>query len=217
MSVRIRKEEYTPLGDFVLTSFSRDLGVISGRFIKLNAAYRTLFEAKLAECKALDSVLLLTEEQKVATKNLYDEADALNDELTFLNSFIGDAGLNKGLVTDLKKDIDTHNIEGAVFKIEGVRQYVVANAAALVAEGMVADYADTLAAHGVSLAAKNKTQTDLMKNKGTLSAANIVTYDELYAFIVKVCEKGKLVFRNTVVEKEYSITWNISKMRGGKK
>ena len=215
MSTRIRKEEFTPLGDFVMTSFTRDLVAISEIFIKLNGAFRALFEAKLEECKGLDAVLVLMEAQKTATKNLYNAAGALNDELTFLNSYVGDAGLNTELVTDLKTDLDSRNIEGAVLKIEGVRQYVAANAAALIEEGMAADYADTLAAHGVSLALKNKTQTDLMKDKRKLTAANLKAYDALYGMIAKICEKGKLVFRDTIVEKEYSISWNISKMRGG--
>lgn len=216
-SSRVRKEEYTTLGDFVMTSFTRDLPIIAARFIKLNAAYLVVFETKLAQCKLLDSVYALSEAQKKATRLLYLEAEELNNELTFLNSFIEDAELSKTLVTELKKDIDSRNIEGVVLKLEDVKQYVDANSAALIEEGMQSNYASTLASHAVSLASKNTAQTLLMKNKIALTAANIATYEELYDIIAKICSKGKLIFKNTPLENQYSITWNISKMRSGKK
>lgn len=214
MGTRIRKEEYTTLGDFVMTSYTRDLAVISGKFIKLNAAYKVLFKAKLDECKLLDSVLMFTEVQKTATKKLYEESDALNKELVFLNSYVKDAGLNTGLVTDLKYDLSRHNIEGAVLKIEGLRQYVILNTSVLLVEGMASNYGATLGAHGVSLALKNTVQTTAMKDRRLLTDANIAAYDALYGYITNVCSKGKIVYKHTVKEQEYSVSWNINKMRG---
>ena len=63
MSLRIRKEEYTALGDFVRVSFVRDQAVILSRFTKLNAGFLVDFTAKLEEIKVLESGLVLTEEQ----------------------------------------------------------------------------------------------------------------------------------------------------------
>jgi hypothetical protein len=39
MNLKIRKEEYSALGDFVKASFVRDQAAIIARFPKLNAAF----------------------------------------------------------------------------------------------------------------------------------------------------------------------------------
>ena len=93
MSLRIRKEEYTALGDFVRLSFVRDQAVILSRFTKLNAGFLADFTAKLEEIKVLESGLVLTEEQKVVTSKLYAEAAVLNKELNFLIRYIKEVGL----------------------------------------------------------------------------------------------------------------------------
>ena len=129
--MRIRKEEYTTLGDFILPSFERDQAAIAVHFPKFDAAFLAAFTAKLAYVKALESSIVPTEEQKAATTRLYGFADELGGKLAFLNSYLKDAGLNTGIVTALKKDIFSRNIEGAVLKLEGVKQYVESHLAAL--------------------------------------------------------------------------------------
>jgi hypothetical protein len=47
--------------------------------------------------------------------------------------------------------------------------------------------------------------------------ANKGDYKKLYTFIKTVAEKGKLVFKGTVIEDEYSITKLIGRMRAPKK
>ena len=113
-SVKVRKEEYTPLGDFIRTSFVRDQAAIAVRFPKMNAAYLTAFTAKLTEVKILESGLVLTEQQKNATASLYAEADVVNEDLNFLNSYLKRAKLNTTEVSKLKKDLTVNDIEGAV-------------------------------------------------------------------------------------------------------
>ena len=44
---KLRKEEYTTLGDFIKVSFERDLATITARYPKLNEAYKNQFVAKL--------------------------------------------------------------------------------------------------------------------------------------------------------------------------
>ena len=217
MSTRIRNEEYPALGDFIKVSFVRDQSVIADRFPKLNEIFLAAFTAKLDEVKTLESRIVVTEAQKDATASLYLEAGVLNKELNFLSSYFSEAGLNSGLVTALKDDLFKNNIEGAILKIEGVKQFVVSHQVALEEEGMVSTFPDKLEAHKVSLAAKNALQNSFMNSGATLTSDNTGTHAELYAYIQKIAKAGKLVFDGSVVKEEYSITKTISRMRAAKK
>jgi hypothetical protein len=218
MNVNVRKEEYAVLGDFVMASYARDLDVIKVRFPKFGDVFKENFEAKLNFVKALESGLVLREDQKEATASLYTEAGKLNDELNFVSSYFKDAGLNSSLVSALKQDLFDHNIEGALLKIEGLRQYIVAHLDALVVEGMDSHFPDELEHHRTSLSEKNNLQNEKINQHKELIDANRAHYDALYALIVSVAEKGKLVFKGTVFQDEYTISKVMKRMRApGKK
>ena len=216
MNLKIRKEEYTALGDFVKASFVRDQAVILVRFTKLNAGFLADFTAKLEEVKILESGLVLTEEQKTATANLYAEASLLNKELNFLIRYIKEAELSSEAVTELKKDLTVNNIEGAILKIESVKQYVIAKLAVLESFGMSPTFVADLDAHKVSLSERNALQNSYMNSRKQLTEANKVKYKELYVFITKIINAGKLVFDGTATRDEYTITKVVSRMRFAK-
>ena len=215
MSIRIRKEEYTTLADFILPVFVRDQAVFVARFPKFDDVFLTGFTTKLTFVKTLESGMVLTESQKEATKNLYIEADRLNGELNFLSGYFKDASLNTGIITDLKNNLFNHNIEGAVLQIEGLKQYVVAHQPALEAEGMAHDFPVDLDHFKVNLSAMNTVQNDIMRSHRALTDANNTHYEALYDYVAKIADKGKLLFKGTVTENEYSISKTLKKMRGG--
>ena len=210
---RVRKEEYTTLADFMLPSFTRDIAIFQERFPKFNAAFLALFNAKTELVKELESSIIVTEKQKNATAQLYAEATTLNNELSFLKENFQDAGINTKIVTDLKNDLFSHNIEGAVLKIESLKQYITSNQTALEEEGMASNFAAQLATHKTSFELKNKDQSEYMKQLKTLTDDNEAHYDELYKYITKVAGKGKLLFKDSRIKEEYNITKNLSKMR----
>ena len=209
----IKKEEYTAVGDFILPSFVRDQTAIKARYPKLDGQFLSDFEAKLAAVKVLESGLVITQAQKNASVALAVEGDVLQTELTHLNSYIRDAGLETAAVTDLKKDLKRGNIEGAVLKMESVKQFVVANATALENEGLAVGFAGVLDGHKVSMADKNRLQNDYMVAHKRLVDANKAEFKALYGYISKIAEKGKLVFANTITKDEYTISKTIGKMR----
>lgn len=217
MAFKVRFEEYAPLGDFIMASFVRDQPKIVVKFPKFNEDFLTGFQGKLAEVKVLESTLELTEEQKKATVELYAEADVVNKELNFLNSYFRDAELPTDAVSDLKKNLSRGNIEGALLEMNDVKQYVEAHLEALVEEGMDAGFPAELEAHRVSMAAKNALQNSVLNARKTLVDDNVKEYKKLYSYISKVAEKGKLVFAGTVVEEEYTISKLIQKMRAPKR
>lgn len=218
MNLTIRKEEYAPLADFIKESFVKDQDAIMIRYPKMDASFLADFEAKIEVIKRLESSLVITEEQKNATASMYEEANELNNELNFLNSYIKEAKLTaNGIVSDLKKDLKSSNIEGAILKIETVRQYVVAHEAVLIAEGMNPNFATTLANHNTSLIEKNKSQNKLINARKELTEANKKEYSDLYKSIVKIARAGKLVLNGSIRKDEYTITKITSRMRAAKK
>ncbi|WP_264521222.1 hypothetical protein [Flavobacterium sp. N1994] len=64
MSTRVKKEEYTALGDFILPSFVRDQPTIVAKFPKFNNAFLTAFTTKLNFVKKLENRVVKAEEKK---------------------------------------------------------------------------------------------------------------------------------------------------------
>jgi hypothetical protein len=216
MSTRVKTEEHAPLADFIRTSFVRDQAAITARYPKLNDAFLEAFDQQLTVVRALDSRYLITAEQKKATEQLYAEARLLSNELTFLNSYLSEAGLDTALVTALKENLTDSNIEGALLKIEAVRQFILQHQEALEDEGMAATFPATLSAHKTSLAAQNELQNSFMNSARTLTDANKAQYNDLYDRISKIANAGKLVFRDAIQRNEYSVSRIISRMRAPK-
>ena len=194
-------------------SFVRDQSAILVRYPKLNAAFLTGFTAKLTEVKVLESGLVLTEQQKNATTSLYAEAAIVNNELNFLSSYLKELKLDTKEVSKLKNDLVTNDIEGAVLRMESVKQYIVANSTALIAEGMATGFVAAFDAQKVSLTQKNTLQNNVMNSRKLLTDANSDKYDALYAFIAKIVGAGKLVFNKSVIKDEYNITKIVGRMR----
>ena len=217
MKTLLRKEEYTALGDFIIPSFVRDQATIVALFPKYDAAFLNAFTTKLDFVKNLESSLIKTSEQKNATVSLYETATSLNNALSILKNYIIDAELNgAAAVTALKNDLFAHNIEGAILKVEAMKQYVRTNQAVLEAEGMAQDFGESLTDYKAQLETKNALQNQYMNSLKQLTENNGKHYDELYGFMLKIANKGKLVFKDTVIKDEYSIRKNIRRMRTAK-
>lgn len=211
----IRIEEYTPLGDIILSNYNRDFTAISARYPKLNDAFKTAFTTKLEDIKTQEKNIVISEQKKETTISLYQESDALIEELLFVKDYIHDAGLNNTIVTQLIHDLRSHNIEGACDKIETLTQFIVANQAPIVEEGMAPEFPHKLEDHKTSLAQKNKDQKTTADSGVVLTGTNNINYADLYNDIVKISDKGKRVFKNTLFEDQYIISKILKSMRSG--
>jgi len=217
MNANVRIEEIAPLGDFVSTSYTRDFDVLKARFPKMNEAFRDGFFAKLEFIKELESGLELDETKKGTTALLYEEAKRLNSELNFLSAYFADSSLNTGIITDLKNDLLNGNIEGAILKLEGVKQFVIIHKTALVEQGMDAGFDAVLGDYKIGLQKRNAAQNDLINKRKQLTEANQGHYDELLKMIKKIVRNGKLVFKGTVTQDEYTTSKIVQRMRAAKK
>lgn len=213
MAFTVNYEEYVPLSDFLMVSFSRDQRDIEVKFPKLDAGYLEAFQVKIDRVKQLEGTLRLTEEQKEVTRSLYAEADALNGNLNFLSTYMKDAGLSTVEVSEVKEHLNDADIEAAVLGLRDLKTYIASHEAALVENGMAPDFLTSLDETIVSLEAKNALQNTVMNARKELVSANLAEYKSLYAYVSNVAAKGKLVFKGTVKEDEYVISKIIKRMR----
>ena len=109
--------------------------------------------------------------------------------------------------------IITGNIEGALLKIEGVKQFVVAHKTVLEAEGMASNFDATLDAHKNSMMQKNALQNSYMNNRKQLTEQNSAKYKALYLYITKIIKAGKLLYDGETKKDEYIVSKVISRMR----
>jgi len=213
MSFSIRIEEYTPLGDIILSNFNRDFTTINARYPKLNDAFKTSFTNKLEAIKAQEKSIVISEQRKAITASLYQEADALVEELLFVKDYIKDAGLNNTIVIELIHDLRSHNIEGACEKIETLKQFIIANHGPIEDEGMAPAFPDKLKDHKISLAQKNTAQKTTSDSGVVLTGNNNSQYTDLYNDIITISDKAKRVFKNTLFEDQYVISKILKSMR----
>ncbi|MGH2666353.1 hypothetical protein [Flavobacterium sp.] len=211
--VKLRIEEYVPMGTFLKASFVRDRTELATRFSEFTAEYEEEFTTQLEKVDQLEQSLKLTNEQKKVTQSLYEQADALNNELNFLSFYFKRAALDTSNLSQLKKDLRVKNIEGACYKMEGFVQYVSENEEVLVEKGMKTGFADTLRIVKQDLAAKNASQNEIMDIKKQLYEDNTREYRKLYTYITTIVSAGKIMYASVNKLDEYTLTRLISRMR----
>ncbi|WP_310559994.1 hypothetical protein [Flavobacterium sp.] len=209
------KEEYVPGALFIKTSFIRDREELVTRFAEYTPEYVVGYEAQISTVKEIQRTLVLTDEQKQATVNLYRKADSLNVEFNFVASYFKKCTLDTKILSEVKKDLTRRNIEGATDKIASIIQLIEANAIALISKGMAANFGSTLAADRDYLEQQNVLQNQVKNKVSDLYTANKAEYDALYDYIAEIANDGKIMYKGTPKAKEYTIGKIIERMRSG--
>ncbi len=209
------KEEYVPGALFIKTSFIRDREELVTRFAEYTPEYLVGFEEQITTVKQIQRTMVLTDEQKQATVNLYLKADSLNVEFNFVTSYFKKCKLDTKILSALKKDLTSRNIEGATDKIASIIQLIGVNKAALVSKGMAANFVETLAADMDYLEQQNVLQNEVENKVSDLYAVNKAEYDALYAYIAEIAADGKIMYKGTPKAKEYTIGKIIERLRSG--
>jgi len=212
---QLLKEEFVPAALFIKTSFKRDREELVVRFFDYTPDYLVGFEKQIEKVKTVQQVLVLTEEQKKATSNLYLKAKMVNNEFNFLVSYFKKCDLDIKPLSQVKRDLTALNIEGAVDKINGVIQLIEANKAVLMTKGMAADYGAELTAERDYLEAQNVLQNEVKNQVTLLYNANKAEYDRLNKYITAIANDGKVFYKGKPKAKEYTILKIIERMRSG--
>ena len=195
------------------TSFTRDRAELATRFAEFTPEYEAEFNTQLRKVAKLEQTLKLTEEQKQVTETLYEKADLVNKEFNFLSFYFKRADLDSGILTAVKKDLVSRNIEGACFKMEGLMQYVAENETVLVSKGMAAGFVATLETDVEDLTIKNALQNKIMNIKGQLHEDNAGEYKKLYTYIATIAAAGKIMYDGVGKVDEYTLGKVLSRMR----
>lgn len=212
-SVKLKLEEYVLAASFLLTSFSRDRVELEEIFSEFTPAYEDEFNARLTVVKTLEQSLVLTEKQKGVTKALNQAASAMNKEFNILSFQFKRADLDTAIVSRVKRDLTSGNIEGANKKVDAVIQFLEDKSEILQSKGMKPNYITELGARNAALLKKNVQQKKLMDSRGKLTEVNKQKYKDLYEYISTITEAGKILYDGFKKEDEYTITKLISKMR----
>jgi hypothetical protein len=167
----------------------------------------------LAIVRTLEQSLVLTEQQKSVTRELYESARAMNKELNILSFQFKRAALDTAIMTRVKKELSRGNIEGACQKVDAVVQLLDEKSEILQSKGMRTTYSSELGIKNAELLQKNVLQKQLMDSRGQLTETNKQKYKDLYEYIGTISKAGKILYDGFKKEDEYTIAKLISRMR----
>jgi hypothetical protein len=209
---RVKHEEMVPLADMVWASFKRDQAEIEAENHTFTAEYLDDFKVatdKVRDLEQSDSMLV---EQKAVSGQLYLAADGMTKDLKLFQIVLKKSGLNTKVVSVLLKNIKKRNMEGALVNIKSIGQIVDANLALFTSKGMKASFPNYLADKFIVLTDLSNKQTQIMKDRKTLTEGNEGSYAALNVFIKDVCGIGKTIYIGMAKGDEYNVTKMVKKL-----
>lgn len=210
--MNVKQEEYLPLAKDLYQSFQRDFNDFMAEDHNYTPAYLKLFNAKIEEVEQSeqrDSALI---QQKQTTRALYLLGDQLRLPLKKLHLRIQRAEVPTNLAAEISKDIRTRNFEGVANKIQRLLPILAGNVSQMKAAGMKDEVIGLLEKARVEIEAKANDQTQLMKKVSGDGNITRNLYKELYTFIRRICEDGKLMYEGTQKADEYTLKKMIGRL-----
>ena len=208
MPSKIKIEEYIPVGQFLLASFSRDREELVTRFSEFNSEYLSGFEQQIKFIRQLEQSIQLSDEQKKAMHALFITADILASDLDFLSFYFKRAALDSSLISRIKKNLRQRNIELVLQELRKLVEYVSEHEKVLESKGMEYDYPKKLKSEITELDFKNTKHNAIADNKISLYKNNMEAYDKLCSYITMVAKAGKLFYDGAEKTDDYTI-WKI--------
>jgi len=181
----ILKEEYVPIADSLLNSFSRDLNFFEAENYLYNAAYLSAMQNKTNELRTKetsDAVLLL---QKKTTQELYALGSELAKPMKLLNIVFEKAGIKTTLSSDVIKKVNKRNFEGVLSSLSSLKNVVASQSALLISSGMKPDMEKFIQDTFDAITAKSNEQSAYQQQRKAFTSANKGLYKELYVCIYK--------------------------------
>lgn len=210
---RLRYEEYTTVAEFLLASLRRDRKELYSRFSKYTPAYLARFRELNDKVKELENPGEKTESMKLTTARLYAKANELHKELSFVGAYFKNASLHTTLVTTLKKQLASRNIEGAMYNITALKDLVTKHQKALVAQGMPENTPDKLLEYRDAMNTLNQQQNRILNQRMALTRNNKVQYEALFGYIRDTIHDGKIVYQDRIKVRDYTLTRPIERVR----
>ncbi|SEM55395.1 hypothetical protein SAMN05421856_104147 [Chryseobacterium taichungense] len=215
--MRLQQEEYVPMADVLLRSFSRDLSIFEAENHLFNSEYLQAMQSKTDEVRAKEAADLVLAQQMQSTEDLYILGDQLNKPLKILNMVIKKANIKTSVATDILNKIKKRNFEGALMSLNSLKQIVSAQSALLQANGMKADMLATLEDAFTAITTKSNEQTAFQQQRKAFTSTNKHLYKELYKYISEVAKLGKIIFSGEQKASEYTIDHILAMLHASKR
>ncbi|UGU14854.1 hypothetical protein LS482_14260 [Sinomicrobium kalidii] len=210
---RPRFEEYTTIAEFLIATLERDQKELASRFSKYSPQYIARFRRLNEKVKELENPGGITQNMKQATTDLYEKAEELRDELSFLSAYYRSAELQAPNMVELKRNLNTKNIEGAMHLLTALKDHVAKNRKALIGQGMDENMADMLVKYRDSMNNLNQKQHRILSQRKELTRKNREQYDALFDYIKTVIYDGKIMYKNDPKAQDYTLTSLIKQLR----
>ena len=210
-SSKIRQAEYPVVGLAMKESFTRDQAEFLAYYKSMDEAFLSGFDAAIADVQNVHLNTTGMPEQKEASAKVYELQDSLYQRALFLKDYVTYAGLDAALITAAVKALRRTDTEAAVQAIRQAVSYYTPMAAQLT--DMPEGFAETFIADATELERLNIEQNTAMNFRKNLTDENRGKYDALDAFISKVSNAGKRIFKGTSKANEYTLSHLLSRIR----
>lgn len=206
----IKQENYTAVADFMLASLERDLADFTKIFKTIDNDFLAQFKKANEDLKNASSSLLIKENQKKITQELYAQADAFRDKLMLLKVYAKRANLETPILQETIAALKSRNIEKVVKNTREMLPFFTQNAAKI--KDMPADFLNDIPTIITAFETKNTEQNTLISKCKQTTTEYKPLYDGLYKFISEVAEAGKIIYKDHSKKDDYTISKIISRV-----
>jgi len=221
-SYNCKNEELPVICRYTLFSLKRDLADFTAYSPKLNDAYASAYETKIATAEELVSPKSETAEKKKITDRITASMAALiaytnhlNGYLEMANGKINLSATNFGL-TALRKGIAAHDPEKVIDRLKDVIKNISKYREDLTEQGFTDALLEKLTGTYASLIADRQTQYELLANRKALVQKNVSVFNDLYNQLQEVCRIGKILYAGVDPVKVKEYTFTELKKQGGR-
>lgn len=210
-SFRIRQAEYPVVGLAMKESFTRDQAEFLAYYKSMDETFLSGFDAAITDVRNVHLNTTGLPEQKEASAKVYELQESLYRKALFLKDYVSDAGLDTTLITATVKALRRTDTEAAVKAIRQAVAYYTPLADKLT--DMPEGFAEAFITDAGMLEQLNIEQNTAMNFRVNLTDENRAKYDALDAYIRKVSNAGKRIFKGTPKASEYTVSHLLTRIR----
>ena len=213
-SYNCKDEELPVICGFAAFSLKRDLADFTSYAPKFTAAYVTDFETKIASVNEVIMPKSETLELKTITARLYAAMDGLTDPINRVAGYLklANGGLTMNAadfgLTLLRKNVTGRNAEGVISSLHTVNNNLTKYAAELGVQGLTPELAARFANAGISIAADNQKQYEILSYRKGIVQNNLGLFNSLYRQLTEILRVGKILYKAGDAAKLQDYTFN---------
>jgi hypothetical protein len=209
-----KDEELPVICNYTVFSFKRDLADFTSYSPKINAAYVTDFETKIASVSEVVMPRSETLDLKNITIRLYAAMDGLIDPINRVSGYLNLAQASLTVtaadfgLTLLRKNIYSKNAEGVLSSLRTVNNNLIRHATVLGAQGLTPELTSRFTDAITSIAADNQKQYEITSNRANIVQNNLGLFNNLYEQLMEILNVGKILYKTTDAVKTQEYTFN---------